>query len=430
MAANIKMNKNMISWSIFFIILIFGISDFAVEAPENVELAVKFYDKTATQSTYNSSFLVNYTSERNWYCIINNRTRFVTVIKRKFMSRRLLYYANCNTSFNPTVSSLFLLMCGDIHPTPGPTATNTKNNPCRSYKQNTNGPRDNLSDLHCMHMNARRLKKNIHSHGNLYTSNLLKFQEMIYSEMLHIMFVTETWLNSDISSKEILPHGYNIYRTDRSLGQTGGGVLVAIKHGVFINCSQLTSIATSNLEAVAIQCILPNHEKWLLVCCYRPPVSKDMSDLRSLADNLFPSYDKIIIAGDFNLPNIFWTDSNHTSIGTLGQNFCDILDDYFMTQLCLIPTRESNILDLLITNQPEQVSILDICDPTELGMKTDHKVTRFTFSKASNTIMSNKRLVYDYNSGNFDDLRKRLIDMDICSLMTINGTDSSIDDDW
>ena len=156
------------------------------------------------------------------------------------MSRRLLYYANCNSSFNPTVFSQFLLMCGDINPNPGPTTTNT------------NGPRDNQTNLHCMHMNARSLKKNIHSHGNLYTSNLLKFQEMIYSEMLDIMFVTETWLNSDISSKEILPHGYNIYRTDRSLEQTGGGVLVAIKHGVFINCSQLTSIATSKLEAVAI----------------------------------------------------------------------------------------------------------------------------------------------------------------------------------
>jgi hypothetical protein len=149
-----------------------------------------------------------------------------------------------------------------------------------------------------------------------------------------------------------------------------------------------------------------------------------------MADNLFPNYNKIIIAGDFNLPNISWTDSNHTSTGTLGQNFCDILDDYFMSQLCLIPTRESNILDLIITNQPEQISILDICDPTELGMKTGHKVTRFTFSKASNNILSNKRLVYDYKSGNFDDLRKRLIDMDICSLMTNNGTDSSIDDDW
>jgi hypothetical protein len=69
-----------------------------------------------------------------------------------------------------------------------------------------------------------------------------------------------------------------------------------------------------------------------------------MSDLRSMADNLFPNYDKIIIAGDFNLPNISWTDSNHTS----SQNLCGILDDYFMSQLCLIPTRESNILDLIM----------------------------------------------------------------------------------
>jgi hypothetical protein len=90
------------------------------------------------------------------------------------------------------------------------------------------------------------------------------------------MFVTETWLNSNVTSKEILPNGYNIYiyRSDRSLGRPGlGGTLIAIKHGIFISCSQITSIATMNLEAVAIQYTLyiPNHAKWLLVCCYRPP---------------------------------------------------------------------------------------------------------------------------------------------------------------
>ena len=205
----------MISWSILFIILIFGMSNSGVIDPENDDLAVQFYNNTASQCTPNFSFLLNYASERNWYCVINNLTRFVAVIKRKFMNRRLQYYANCHSSFNPTVFSQFLLMCGDIHPNPGPTTTNTNINPCRSNKHNKNGPRDNQSDLYCMHMNARSLKKNIHSQGNLYTTNLLKFQEMIYSEMLDIMFVSETWLNSDISSKEILPHGYDIYRTDR-----------------------------------------------------------------------------------------------------------------------------------------------------------------------------------------------------------------------
>ena len=154
---------------------------------------------------------------------------------------------------------------------------------------------------------------------NQYISNLSKFQELLYSESVDIMFVTETWLNSNVSNIEILPNGYNIYRADRSLRRTGGGVLIAIKHnyGTFISCHQVFSLSSANLEAVALECTLPNHVKWLLVCCYRPPDSNEMSDFRSLANNLFPGYDKIIIVGDFNLPNISWADSTYTSVGSL-----------------------------------------------------------------------------------------------------------------
>jgi hypothetical protein len=83
------------------------------------------------------------------------------------------------------------------------------------------------------------------------------------------------------------------------------------------------------------------------------------------------------------------------------------LDDYFMSQLCLQPTRDSNTLDLVISNQHELVSVIDICDPSEFGMFSDHKIIRFKFSTTSNPIMSNRRLVYDYKRANFDDLRKR-----------------------
>ena len=201
-------------------------------------------------------------------------------------------------------------------------------------------------------------------------------------------------------------------------------MLLAIKHGIFINCTQVTSIATINMEAVAVQCTLTDHTKWLFVCCYRPPNSKDLADIRSFANNIFPSFQKIIIAGDFNHPNISWTNS----MGTLGQEFCDTLDDYFMSQLCLLPTRESNILDLLITNQPEQVSFMGVCDPSELGMSSDHKLIRFKFSMRSTIFMPNKRLVYDYRRTDFDKLRQRLTDMDICSLITSNRAFSNIDD--
>ncbi len=244
------------------------------------------------------------------------------------------------------------------------------------------------------------------------------------------MFVTETWLNSNVSNTEILPNGYNIYRTDRPLGQTGGGVLIAVKHGIFISCNKVSSLSSANVEVVAIECTLPNHAKWLLVCGYRPPDSNDMSDFRSLADKLFPGYDKIIIAGDFNLPNIYWADSSYTLAGSLSQNFCDILDDYFMSQLCLVPTRESNILDLIITNQPEMVTLTEICSPTDLGMSSDHNIIQFHFSYGCNTIHPNKRLIYNYRQANFEGLRKRLTDMNLCSMLTNNGPECSIDDDW
>lgn len=112
-----------------------------------------------------------------------------------------------------------------------------------------------------MYMNARSLKKFVHLQENQHISNLSKFQELLYSESVDRMFVTETWLNSSVSNKEILPNEYSIYRIDRSHGRTGGGVLIAIKHCIFISCHQVSSISSANLEAVAIECTLPNQTK-------------------------------------------------------------------------------------------------------------------------------------------------------------------------
>ncbi|CAB3985999.1 Hypothetical predicted protein [Paramuricea clavata] len=321
-------------------------------------------------------------------------------------------------------------MCGDIHPNPGPTMTNinsTSSGNVGSRKQNTE---QKDSSLFCMDMNARSLRKTFLTQENRQISNMFKFQELVYSESIDLMFVTETWFNSNISDREILPIGYDIYRTDRSLGRSGGDVLIAIKQDTFINCNQISSVSMKNLEAVAIECSLPNLTKWLVVCCYRPPDSNDMSDFRSFADKLFPVYDKILIAGDFNLPNISWTDSNYTATGSLNQNFCDVLDDYFMSQLCLVPTRESNILDLLFTNQPEHITLTAVHPPAELGMNSDHNIIHFQISTSSNIVLPNKRLIYDYRQANFDGLRKKLNDMELCTLLTNNGTKCSIDGDW
>lgn len=104
----------MISCVFFNIILVYLL---AVSVTENSNSDV--FSKNDGQLTIN-----NYGTMGNWYCTINNRTHFVLCFKLKHLRRRFHYYANCQSTFNPTVLSTLLLKCGDIQPNPGPTNTN------------------------------------------------------------------------------------------------------------------------------------------------------------------------------------------------------------------------------------------------------------------------------------------------------------------
>ena len=63
-------------------------------------------------------------------------------------------------------------------------------------------------------------------------------------------------------------------------------------------------------------------------------------------------------------------------------------------------------------------------------MSSDHNIIQFHFSYGCNAIKSKKRLIYDYQRANFDAMRNRLADMDLCSLLKNLGMERSIDDDW
>ena len=95
-----------------------------------------------------------------------------------------------------------------------------------------------------------------------------------------------------------------------------------------------------------------------------------------------------------------------------------------------MPTRESNSLQLIITNQPELVTLTEICCRMQLGMTSDHNIIQFHFSHGCNTSKPNNCLIYDYQRANFDALPNRLADMDLFSLLQNLGMERSIDDDW
>ena len=85
--------------------------------------------------------------------------------------------------------------------------------------------------------------------------------------------------------------------------------------------------------------------KLLVASCYRPP-NEDQTWLDKFNNFLggFCSINaNIILAGDFNLPQISWN-SQETTAGDIENSFIEILNDSFLVQLKNTATGKDNIL--------------------------------------------------------------------------------------
>jgi len=72
-------------------------------------------------------------------------------------------------------------------------------------------------------------------------------------------------------------------------------------------------------------------------------------------------FNKYILIGDFNLPNISWPEGD--SNVELENKFLDTFSDLGFMQMITEPTHEAGkTLDLLLTNCPELISNINILD--------------------------------------------------------------------
>ena len=119
-------------------------------------------------------------------------------------------------------------------------------------------------------------------------------------------------------------------------------------------------------------------------------------------------------------------DSHYTSLATLGQDFCDILDDTILCHNFVFSPPE---IQIFLTSNPDQartsIDHIDIVIHQNSGCS-------FVLSFPGHPIQSCQVDVCftKYKRASFHDLRKRPTDIDICSRLTINKMDSSTDYDW
>ena len=151
---------------------------------------------------------------------------------------------------------------------------------------------------------------------------------------LNIIAGCKSWLSPSITSAEVFPSEYNVYRHDRNDGY--GGVFIACQSSLI--CEMLN--LDTNVEVLACSIRQKMSSKPLIICSlYRPPNNdvSYMTDLCNISTQIVESYpdSPIWIAGDINLSNIDWLTesiSNNAYPACLCDPFLNFLHEYGFTQ--------------------------------------------------------------------------------------------------
>lgn len=237
-----------------------------------------------------------------------------------------------------------------------------------------------------------------------------------------IVVLTETWLTPDVTDSEIFP-SHSIFRCDRH-DRRGGGVLIATT-----GLSQQVEVH-SDLEAVwvAFGCY---HNAVLFGVCYRPPNCHSfVSRLYNMLSSIVARYPNrpIFLLGDFNYPNIDWTDI-HNPIGNSSEtnDFIDLCSTFNLQQVVTEPTRVTNnsasILDLVFTTSPDSVISTSYFD----GL-SDHRFIHIYLDISFSRIPSRRILTRNYALGDYSSLNSTLLDF----YNTYHPTfcERSVEDNW
>lgn len=213
--------------------------------------------------------------------------------------------------------------------------------------------------------------QNVRSIRNKSTEVLKNF--LLFIQEYDVIVLTETWLDDDLSIYKTIFKDFELYWQNRDLPgiDLGGGVLIIVHKNYF---SKKIDFVDTDLsyEKIFVK-VSKNSQNFIISTAYIPPKS-DIScyiDFRVIIENLKKSnldY-KILITGDFNLPDIDWSINNCNNIckyiineSTRGdvKNIIKFIYEEFknlgLTQYNVIKNKSGNILDLVFSNSRTFIS--------------------------------------------------------------------------
>ena len=228
----------------------------------------------------------------------------------------------------------------------------------------------------------------------------------------HIIGITESWANNYITDAELGLEGYVMFRKDR-MGRRGGGVLLYIKESIPAYEVQLQEEADCK---EALWCnLVTGHTAITIGVVYRCPniTIQNIEKIHKAISEV--SKGDCIIMGDFNHGNIKW--DSQQSTGVEDQKLLCLVQDNFLTQHVLEPTRAARVLYIVLSSEKEFVDNVVIQEP--LG-SSDHNQLHFNINIKSDKTKV-KQCRRDFRRGIYDEIRKSLALIDWNDKMNKRG---------
>ena len=254
----------------------------------------------------------------------------------------------------------------------------------------------------------------------------IKFKQCRLTNVLEsvnpdVVFGTETWLDRNNKDQEIFPRGYKVYRKNQAA--SGGGVLIAVKDE--FNCKDVPEL-DSDCELIWAKVKLIGNGTLCLCSHYRHNVSDKESTtnfMTSVQRACSIRNASVLIGGDFNFPGWDWTCNAlkpESAYPNLHIRFSDILANNSLTQLVHEPTRKANTLDLLLTNQPDQVLRVNI-----LPGISDHGIVFAEMDFRPEKHIQKPQLIPLYKKANWGEIKEdmKALKESITSLYSSDTTD-------
>ena len=200
-----------------------------------------------------------------------------------------------------------------------------------------------------------------------------ELQCILVERNIAVLGVMESWTHEKISDAEIEMIGYNVFRKDRNceMGKKkrGGGVLLYIRKDLVAH--ELDN-DEGKCEAIFVNLNIVGFGNLIMAVCYRSP-SADQQEVDNMMWKIRKYSNKAaIIMGDFNYGDINWETMDTKAEGG---EFIDLVQDCFLMQHVVFPTRDSNrIVDLVLSTEPGLVEEIEVGSPVA---NSDHCTISF-----------------------------------------------------